>query len=153
MDQRVQRVNLLIQNNLHRNLSLGNLASSVNLSPWRLGHLFKEDMGTSPAQYLKLLRMQEAKRLLETTPLSVKEVMARVGIRDKSHFERDFKKAFGLTPAQYKVENSIEQNFDGRDLIQTSSKIRHHTAKFAIKFLLLCSMSCNILIDPCTLLF
>jgi transcriptional regulator GlxA family with amidase domain len=106
VDQRVQEVVVLIRNNLHRNLSLETLASSVNLSRWYLSHLFKDEMRMSPVQYIKSVRLQEAKQLLETTSLSVKEVMAKVGIMDKSHFERDFKKAFGLTPARYKAQSS-----------------------------------------------
>ena len=104
MDQRVQRVIIFIKDNLHRDLSLKNLALFINLSRWRLSHLFKEDMGVSLAQYIKSLRMQGARHLLQSSSLSVKEVMTRVGLRDRSHFERDFKEVFGLTPAQYKAE-------------------------------------------------
>lgn len=57
-----------------------------------------------PAKYLRLLRMQEARELLETTFLSVKEIRTRVGFGDESHFMRDFKKACGMTPAQYRQE-------------------------------------------------
>src|SRR5687768_3187080 len=46
--------------------------------------------------------MQRARELLETSYLSVKQVMARVGVTDESHFVRDFKKACGLTPARYR---------------------------------------------------
>jgi hypothetical protein len=46
--------------------------------------------------------MQRARELLETSHLSVKQVMARVGVTDESHFVRDFKKTCGLTPARYR---------------------------------------------------
>jgi AraC family transcriptional regulator, arabinose operon regulatory protein len=64
----------------------------VFLSPSRLAHLFKAETGVSPMRYLKTQRMQKAKLLLETTPLSIKEVMIYVGVNDKSHFIKDFKK-------------------------------------------------------------
>lgn len=89
--------------NLRRELTLGELAQSVNLSTTRLHHLFKAEMGGSPAKYLKWLRMRQAQELLETTALSVKEIMHAVGIKDESHFVRDFEMACGLTPARYRA--------------------------------------------------
>jgi transcriptional regulator GlxA family with amidase domain len=45
-----------------------------------------------------------AKQLLETTFMSVKEVMFAVGINDLSHFVRDFSKRYGKTPAKYRAD-------------------------------------------------
>jgi AraC family transcriptional regulator len=101
MDQRVQKAIRLMQENLSRELVPGEIALAVNLSLAHLRYLFRADTGMSPAQYLRSLRMQEAERLLKTTFLSVKEVMHRIGVRDDSHFTRDFKKAYGSSPAQY----------------------------------------------------
>jgi Helix-turn-helix domain len=58
----------------------------------------------SPIRYLKQLRMEKAKHLLETSFLSVKEITFRVGINDDSHFVRDFKKAYGKAPTQYRAQ-------------------------------------------------
>jgi AraC-like DNA-binding protein len=54
------------------------------------------------AQYLKSLRMQRAKELIDSTFLNTKEIMQRVGINDESHFVREFKKLYGLPPGSYK---------------------------------------------------
>ena len=89
---------------LGREVSLNELAQSLNLSTSRLRHLFKDETGVSPAQYLKLQRMQRAKELLEATFLNVKEVMLQVGVKDKSSFVRDFKKLYGLSPSRYRVQ-------------------------------------------------
>jgi transcriptional regulator GlxA family with amidase domain len=89
---------------LGREVSLNELAQAVNLSASRLRHLFKDETGVSPAQYLKLQRMQRAKELLEATFLNVKEVMLQVGVKDKSSFVRDFKKLYGLSPSKYRVQ-------------------------------------------------
>ena len=105
MDQRVQKAIRLMQENLSRNLIPGEIALAVNLSLAHLRYLFKAETGQSPAQYLRSLRMQEAGRLLKTTFLSVKEVMHRIGVRDESHFTRDFKKVYGMTPAQYRTRH------------------------------------------------
>ena len=102
MDARVCQVISRMKGCLNQAPPLADLARAVNLSPSRLNALFKEETGLPPAKYLRLLRLHEARRLLETTFLSVKQVMARVGVADESHFVRDFRKAFGMTPARYR---------------------------------------------------
>lgn len=83
-------------------LSLGEFAQSVNLSVWRLCHIFKSDVGMPPIRYLRLLRMERAKNLLESSFLSVKEIAFQVGLNDESHFVRDFKSTYGFSPALYR---------------------------------------------------
>lgn len=102
MEHRVRQAIALAEETLHKGWSPAKLAASVNLSPSRLHQLFKEETGLPPARYLRRLRMRRAKELLETTQLSVKQVMAGVGVNDESHFVRDFKKSCGLTPARYR---------------------------------------------------
>ena len=102
MDQRVRKAIALAEECLHKGWSPAKLAGMVNLSPSRLHQLFKEETGVPPARYLRQLRMQRARELLETTHLSIKQVMVGVGVSDESHFVRDFKKTCGLTPARYR---------------------------------------------------
>ena len=87
--------------------SFEKLASAVGLSLSRLRHLFKAEAGMSPAQYYRALRMHQAKQLIETTFLSMKEIRARVGIRGKDQFTRDFKRFYGKTPAQHRAHRLI----------------------------------------------
>ncbi len=101
MDQRVRSVIVFMRTNLVRPISVKEMAASVQLSPSHLRQLFKAETGTSLARYLRELRMQRAKELLETTFLSVKQVAAKVGVASISHFVTDFKKSCGTTPTQY----------------------------------------------------
>ncbi|MCM3902856.1 MAG: AraC family transcriptional regulator [Pyrinomonadaceae bacterium] len=107
MDQRVLTVIALMKDDPRRALPLSRLAQSVNLSPTRLWYLFKAETGTPPARYLRTLRMQDAVTLLVTTFFSVKEIMARVGFTDESHFVRDFKRIHGVTPTEYRKQNMV----------------------------------------------
>jgi transcriptional regulator GlxA family with amidase domain len=109
MDQRVQVVIGLIVRDLHHELSVKRMANLVNLSSSRLRHLFRKETGLSFAQYVKTRRLQKAKELVETTFLSMKEIMNRVGLHDKSHFAKDFKRAFGVTPAQHRARSLIPE--------------------------------------------
>lgn len=93
-----------MEDHLHRELLLSEMARAVNLSPSRLRHLFKDETGMTPVQYHKALRVRMARELLETTFLSMKEIMQRVGMKDKNHFARDFKKVHGVTPAKYRAD-------------------------------------------------
>ena len=103
IDHRVKMVIRFIEANGDRQLSLDEIAQSINVSPWHLCRLFKIGTGTSVNQYLLGLRMQKAKELLETTCLRVKEIMNQVGIRDESHFARTFKKLYRVSPSQYRA--------------------------------------------------
>src|SRR5689334_15204809 len=85
-------------------LTLTEFAHSVNLSVWRLSHIFKSDVGMPPIKYLKLLRMERAKGLLESSFLSVKEIAFQVGLNDESHFVRDFKSTYGYSPTTYRTQ-------------------------------------------------
>lgn len=109
VDQRVEKVLQVMRDDLRRELSLTGLAHSVNLSVWRLSHVFRAEVGMSPIQYLKILRIEKARHLLETSFLSVKEITHIVGLKDESHFVRDFKKAYGLSPTPYRLSRNGAQ--------------------------------------------
>ena len=116
MDTRVRRVIEHLSKDLSCDADLKSLASLVTLSSSRLRHLFKDETGLTPAQYLKRLRLERAKELMEDSFLRLKEVMPQVGISDESHFVKDFKKEYGLPPIKYRhhghrVRDSIAQNF------------------------------------------
>ena len=98
MDGRVQRTIAIMEEQLHRRLTMTELASAVGLSVAHLIRLFHADTGATPGAFLHVLRMNRARLLLERTSLSVAEVMRQVGISDRSHFARDFKRAYGLSP-------------------------------------------------------
>jgi AraC-like DNA-binding protein len=83
-------------------VTIADLARAVNLSQSRFAHLFREQMGKSPSRYLRQRRLERAKLLLESTFLSVKEVMAAVGSNDPSHFCRDFRRAYGASPRAWR---------------------------------------------------
>src|SRR5215210_6526022 len=104
MDARVQILIALMKENLHREMPVDELACAVGLSPSHLHQLFKADTCMSLACCLSSLKIEHAKELLKSSPLSIKQVMMRVGMIDRSHFDRKFKKAYGVTPAQYKIE-------------------------------------------------
>jgi AraC family transcriptional regulator of arabinose operon len=115
MEPRVHRAIRLMTADLRRQTSLDEAARSVNLSASRLRHLFKHEIGVSPARFLKAQRMQKAEKLLETTFLSVKEVMLKVGFKHRGHFVRGFKKVYGLSPSQYRLQYLEAQQMEVKE--------------------------------------
>lgn len=105
MDRRIEQIIRLIQEAPSDKLTLDEMARVVNLSPTHLRSLFKSEIEMTPSQYRKKFRLVEARRLLESTFLTVQEIMVRVGANDESHFTRDFKKTYGLAPTQYRMRH------------------------------------------------
>ena len=101
MDQRVQAVLDLLGESISSKPAVEQLADAVNLSPSHLRRLFKTETGIPLNQYLKSLRLEKSKELMEHTFMNMKQIMFAVGVKDKSQFARDFKKLTGFTPTQY----------------------------------------------------
>lgn len=113
MDQRILKVVTLLEEKPHATLGPAEIAQAVNLSLPRLRSLFRAETGEPLARYQKLVRMREARRLLQDTFFSVKEIMLKVGIHDESHFVRDFKRIYGVTPTQCRTQGR-EPNARGK---------------------------------------
>src|ERR1051325_1570330 len=75
-DRRVQLVLILLEEDSQRQWDLADIAQRVNLSPGRLAHLFKREVGTSIQQYLTQIRLAKARNQLESTFLAIKEIAA-----------------------------------------------------------------------------
>src|SRR5260221_9482506 len=101
-DRRVQIVRVLLESSFDRKLGLREMGAQVNLSPWRLAHLFKSETGMTPQRYLTLVRLQRAKDHLTNSFLPIQQIGAAVGIPNPSHFTKSFKAAYGMTPVQYR---------------------------------------------------
>jgi transcriptional regulator GlxA family with amidase domain len=100
LDRRIEHALDFLQKNKSQKLRIAEIAARLHLSSSHLRHLFRKQMGMPPSRYVKLLRLQRAKELLESTFLSVKEVMSEAGFSDLSHFVRDYKSEYGQSPLQ-----------------------------------------------------
>jgi AraC-like DNA-binding protein len=66
------------------------------MSVSRFHHHFKAVTAMSPLQFQKMLRLQEARRLMLGEDLDAASVASRVGYHDASHFNRDYKSLFSI---------------------------------------------------------
>jgi AraC-like DNA-binding protein len=108
MDWRVRFTIDLMRRDLARPLPIAALSRRVNLSTSRFAHLFQRDTAHSPVRYLRQMRLDRAKTLAEGSVLSIKEIMARVGFNDPSHFSRDFKRRHGAPPCAIRARARAE---------------------------------------------
>ena len=76
------------------------LAAMVGMSPATLHRHFREVMSVSPHQYLKRLRLLEARRLITSGDVPVKSAASEVGYESVSHFSKEFTRMFGLPPGR-----------------------------------------------------
>ncbi|MYM61946.1 GlxA family transcriptional regulator [Pseudomaricurvus sp. HS19] len=82
--------------------ALGKLVTQQDVPERTLKRRFKAATGMSLLEYIQHSRIEEAKRLLETTTLAAEEIGARISYEDGSFFRRLFKRLTGLTPGQYR---------------------------------------------------
>lgn len=83
-------------------MSLSVLAEEFHLNPQYISQLFKNEIGVNFLSYLTNIRMENAKKLLLSTSLSIAEVADRSGFGDYRVFTKVFKKSEGITPSQYR---------------------------------------------------
>jgi two-component system, response regulator YesN len=83
-------------------VALEEIAAAAGLSTFRIAHLLKEATGKTALQNVHYLRIQEARRLLETSDMSCTDVAYETGFGDQSYFIKQFRKWMGITPARYR---------------------------------------------------
>lgn len=100
----VDRMQKHIALNLDRPISLADLADAAGYSPWHSARLFKEYLGKTPFEYIRLLRLTESAKLLGNSKTKVVDVAFDFLFGSHEGFTKAFTKAFGLPPAQYRKE-------------------------------------------------
>lgn len=91
-----------IPEHLAQTISLTQLAAVGQTSPAHFARLFKHATGLAPHRYVIVRRMEEAKRLLSETEVSLSEIALQVGCADQSHFSALFRRHVGMTPKAYR---------------------------------------------------
>jgi len=88
-------------------LPVARLARGVGMSPRTLSRWCRDHLGESPAELVRRLRLDEARRLLEETSLPLKDITARTGLGDASTLWRVFTQRLGVTPAAYRQRFAV----------------------------------------------
>ncbi|WP_338786061.1 helix-turn-helix domain-containing protein [Metabacillus sp. FJAT-53654] len=102
IDYRVQQVIHLLNEELREAHTIQSLADQVCLSPSRLSHLFREQVGTSIMATLLSIRLAHAAKLLEFTQLPISEIANEVGFASPFYFTKQFTTSYGMNPSAYR---------------------------------------------------
>lgn len=102
MDSRIQGVVDYILLHPNEKYSPSRLAEMAELSKQRFTALFSSQLGKSPMVYIKELKLTTAARKLLVSNLHINDIAYELGYEDTNYFIREFKRAFGCTPKQYR---------------------------------------------------
>jgi len=101
----IMKVVCHIESNYQTEISLDQMVSMAAMSKYHFVRIFKREIGMSPVRYLKFVRIQRAKELLKRADLSVFSAAHKVGFKDISNFNKNFKKIEGCTPKQFRAKS------------------------------------------------
>jgi AraC family transcriptional regulator of arabinose operon len=101
-DRRIVRAMDFMTDNLARKLTMTRIARAAGLSTSRLAHLFREQLGQTPGQFIEQQRMDQARQLLVLTTRPINEIARQLGFQSPFYFSRRFTRAVGISPREYR---------------------------------------------------
>lgn len=110
-DRLADRIKKIIEENYNQNyLGLYYISEQVGVGTSYISKVFKEEYGIGVVEYMNRLRIINAKKLMETNEMTVKEIAEKVGFTSDIHFIRIFKKYENMTPGVYKKKGNSEKS-------------------------------------------
>jgi signal transduction histidine kinase/DNA-binding response OmpR family regulator/sugar lactone lactonase YvrE len=101
----------IIYNNLDSDkLSIDMIANEIVMSKMKLYRKIKEILDMTPTEYIRLIRLQQAEKLLSTTNKTVQEIMFECGFSSKTYFYKIFSTKYHLTPKEYRASRFTDSN-------------------------------------------
>src|SRR4051812_24547581 len=97
----LRRVRGYIDNHIGERISLDELAREAGVSRFHFARQFRLSTGESPMEYLRRVRIERSKSILQTRDATIAEVAARLGFSDQSHFTRIFGRLVGVSPGSF----------------------------------------------------
>lgn len=101
-DKRVTAAKLYIKDNNSRFLTCNEVASQCGLSPKQMNRIFYTATGKNLHEYINIIKIKEAERLLADTSLPIKEISESLGFSSVYYFNRFFSKNAGFPPAHFR---------------------------------------------------
>jgi transcriptional regulator GlxA family with amidase domain len=92
-----------LPDNIRRALTVDSLARRTAMSPRNFARLFQQELGKTPARHIEDLRLEAARRQLESTTLTLEEIADASGFASAETLRRVFKRRLGVTPGQYRA--------------------------------------------------
>lgn len=107
----MQKINTLVKVNIeNENFGTDDLCKAMFLSRTQLFRKMKSLINQAPANYIRSVRLQNAKELLETSELTISEVAYKTGFLTINHFTKVFKEEYGIPPSVYRHNSNSATN-------------------------------------------
>jgi transcriptional regulator GlxA family with amidase domain len=110
-DERIKRAQLYIEKNYENKLYIDEIAEMVNLNGRSFLRRFKKATSNTPLEYIQRIKIEAAKKRLESTTETIMEVMYGIGYNDEKAFRNTFRKYSGLSPKEYRSKYNREMAF------------------------------------------
>jgi transcriptional regulator GlxA family with amidase domain len=107
-DHSIKQAQLYIENNFKEKLNIDEIANFVKMSSRSFLRRFKKATANTPLEYIQRVKIEAAKKSLESSVLNIRETMYSVGYVDEKAFRNTFRKHTGLSPADYKNKYNRE---------------------------------------------
>lgn len=104
MDGRIFFLKAELFKNPQHQWTIEEMSETLQLSMPHFQKLFKTNTAMSPLAFLHDLRLEKAREYLETTFWQIQEVRIKTGFPDDSHFTRNFKKKYGISPREFRMK-------------------------------------------------
>lgn len=100
-----ENISKYIRENYNEDLCLAHLSSVFSMTPTYLSRFFKKSTGISLNEYINIVRITEAEKLLKNPDVTITQVAFACGFNDSNYFSSVFKKAKGITPKKFSKIN------------------------------------------------
>jgi AraC family transcriptional regulator len=107
MSEHIERVIALMRSSLGEPLTVDDLAREAMFSKFHFTRMFTRATGLSPQRFLSAMRLEEAKRLLLTTAMTVTEISYRVGYHSVGTFTSRFGETVGAAPTTFRRQGGV----------------------------------------------
>ncbi len=107
-DDLIKQAQVFIENNFEERINIDKIARMVNISNRNFLRRFKKATSNTPIVYIQRVKIEAAKKKLESSTLNIQEVMYGVGYSDEKAFRNTFKKYTGLSPFEYRRKYNRE---------------------------------------------
>lgn len=103
----IERFQQEIELHINENINVSQIAAHLDISREHISRVFREEMRTTPHEFLQNYKMRLACHLLKESSSSIKEVSHQLGFDQPGHFTRTFKRAIGLSPRDFRENGDL----------------------------------------------
>ena len=108
-DKVISKALQYVDDNYRDDIHREEIADMIYVSPNYFSKLFRRNVGMSFREYVNKLRIEESKRLLLSTNMTISEIAVYIGYFNISYFSTVFHKLVGISPAEFRLNNYKEE--------------------------------------------